>query len=233
MSKVDWSKAPEGAEFYSYARFCKIDGGLILFYCPMLNCWNESRLQDMLAHSDGSDYETRPQQWPSESRIDIIGTNGNTAEHYMDETLHETTRKHYETQVELAARIKAELEAKQKAEVEAREKAELILSAMSDAGVKEKTITSASDFLSEGLRILSERGKQYDPSGTKEMSFDNVAEAFNCLTNSRLKASDICLLLALLKVVRQNASKSFHEDSAVDFVNYAALHGELLKGEKA
>lgn len=119
------------------------------------------------------------------------------------------------------------------AEKATREKAELILNAMSDAGVKEKTITTASDFLSEGLRILCERGKQYDPSGTKEMSFDNVAEAFNCLTNSRLKGSDVCLLLALLKVVRQNANKDFHEDSAVDFVNYAALHSEILKGEKA
>ncbi len=135
------------------------------------------------------------------------------------------TRKHYETQSELAARIKAELEAEQKAEQ--------ILNAMNDAGVKEKTITTASDFLSEGLRILSERGKQYDPVGKKEMSFDNVAEAFNCLTNSRLRGSDVCLLLALLKVVRQNANKDFHEDSAVDFVNYAALHSEILKGEKA
>lgn len=106
MSNVDWSKAPEGAEFYSYARFCKIDGGLILFYCPMLNRWAESRLQDMLAHSDGGDYETRPQQWPSESRIDIIGTNGNTAEHHMDETLHQTARVYYETQAELAAKSK-------------------------------------------------------------------------------------------------------------------------------
>lgn len=135
------------------------------------------------------------------------------------------TRKHYETLTELAIRVRAEVEAKQKAEQ--------ILNAMNDAGVKEKTIRTASDFLSEGLRILSERGKQYDPSGKKEMSFDNVAEAFNCLTNSRLKASDICLILALLKVVRQNANKDFHEDSAVDFVNYAALHSEILKGEKA
>ena len=103
---------------------------------------------------------------------------------------------------------------------------------LAEKAAREKQITTASDFLSEGLRILSERGKQYDPSGTKEMSFDNVAEAFNCLTNSRLKGSDVCLLLALLKVVRQNANKSFHEDSAVDFVNYAALHGELVKSEK-
>ena len=101
-----------------------------------------------------------------------------------------------------------------------------------ELAAKSKTITTASDFLSEGLRILSERGKQYDPSGTKEMSFDNVAEAFNCLTNSRLRGSDVCLLLALLKVVRQNANKDFHEDSAVDFVNYAALYSELVKSEK-
>ena len=103
---------------------------------------------------------------------------------------------------------------------------------LAEKAAREKQITTASDFLSEGLRILSERGKQYDPSGTKEMSFDNVAEAFNCLTNSRLKASDICLILALLKVVRQNANKDFHEDSAVDFVNYAALYSELVKSEK-
>lgn len=113
-----------------------------------------------------------------------------------EELLHQTTRVHYETLAEKAAR--------------------------------EKKITTASDFLSEGLRILSERGKQYDPSGQKEMSFDNVAEAFNCLTNSRLRGSDVCLLLALLKVVRQNANKDFHEDSAVDFVNYAALHLSLI-----
>lgn len=104
---------------------------------------------------------------------------------------------------------------------------------LAEKAAREKQITTASDFLSEGLRILSERGKQYDPSGTKEMSFDNVAEAFNCLTNSRLKGSDVCLILALLKVVRQNANKDFHEDSAVDFVNYAALYSEILKGEKA
>ena len=103
---------------------------------------------------------------------------------------------------------------------------------LAEKSAREKQITTASDFLSEGLRILSERGKQYDPIGTKEMSFDNVAEAFNCLTNSRMRGSDVCLLLALLKVVRQNANKDFHEDSAVDFVNYAALHSELVKSEK-
>lgn len=39
-----------------------------------------------------------------------------------EELLHETTRKHYETQAELAARLKAELEAKQKAEAKPQNK---------------------------------------------------------------------------------------------------------------
>ena len=217
MSNVDWSKAPEGADFSAGEAFYKRDGELILFYDKEIGVYKPSIFHSIDRLQTCYSIEPRPQQWPSESRIDIIGTNGNTAEHYMEETLHQAARVHYETLAEKAAR----------------EKAELILNAMSDAGVKEKTIRTASDFLSEGLRILSERGKQYDPSGTKEMSFDNVAEAFNCLTNSRLKGSDVCLILALLKVVRQNANKDFHEDSAVDFVNYAALYSEILKGEKA
>lgn len=217
MSKVDWSKAPEGADFSAGEVFYKRDGELILFYDKEIGVYKLSIFHSIDRLQTCYSIEPRPQQWPSESRIDIIGTDGNTAEHYMDEALHQTARVHYETLAEKAAR----------------EKAEQILSAMNGAGVKEKTITTASDFLSEGLRILSERGKQYDPIGTKEMSFDNVAEAFNCLTNSRMRGSDVCLLLALLKVVRQNANKDFHEDSAVDFVNYAALYSELVRGEKA
>lgn len=217
MSKVDWSKAPANTEFWSCGFFYKTVNGRCMYFAGESGEWAESayskdELIDM--HSNFYDkpsniVDVNKNAWPSESRIDIIGTNGNTAEHYMDEHHEKVStgpsvyeaRKHYETQAELAA--------------------------------KRKTITTASDFLSEGLRILSERGKQYDPSGKKEMSFDNVAEAFNCLTNSRLNGSDVCLLLALLKVVRQNANKEFHEDSAVDFVNYAALHSELVRGEKA
>ena len=210
MSKVDWSKAPDWATGHGrcgYRNFWISEKQ----YASVTRPDKITRCTGLFKSASFTNIVNRAadRQWPSESRIDIIGTNGNTAEHYMEETLHQTARVHYETQAELAARLKVELEAKQ------------------------KTIKTASDFLSEGLRILSERGKQYDPSGTKEMSFDNVAEAFNCLTNSRLKGSDVCLILALLKVVRQNANKDFHEDSAVDFVNYAALYSEILKGEKA
>lgn len=90
---------------------------------------------------------------------------------------------------------------------------------------------TAADFLSEGLRILSERGKEYDPNGTKERSFAEVAAAFNVVTGNRLKGSDVCLMLTLLKIVRQNAAKGFHLDSAIDGVNYMALYAELLQKE--
>jgi hypothetical protein len=90
---------------------------------------------------------------------------------------------------------------------------------------------SAADFLSEGLKILSERGNQYG-SNQRECSFPQAAEAFNAITGHSLKGSDICLIIALVKQVRQYAQPGrFHEDSAVDGVNYLALQSELLKKE--
>lgn len=90
---------------------------------------------------------------------------------------------------------------------------------------------SAAEFLSEGLKILSERGNQYG-SNQRECSFPQAAEAFNALTGHDLKGSDICLVIALVKQVRQYAQPRFHEDSAVDAVNYLALQAELLKKER-
>ncbi len=91
---------------------------------------------------------------------------------------------------------------------------------------------SAADFLSEGLKILSERGNQYG-SNQRECSFPQAAEAFNAITGHNLKGSDICLIVALVKQVRQYAQPRFHEDSAVDGVNYLALQSELLKKERS
>jgi hypothetical protein len=90
---------------------------------------------------------------------------------------------------------------------------------------------SAADFLSEGLKILSERGNQYG-GNQRECSFPQAAEAFNAITGHSLKGSDICLIIALVKQVRQYAQPRFHEDSAVDAVNYLALQAELLKRER-
>lgn len=91
---------------------------------------------------------------------------------------------------------------------------------------------SAQDFLSEGMRILGDRGKQYG-SNERECSFPQVAQAFNAITGHELKASDVCLILALVKQVRQYAQpERFHEDSAVDGVNYTALQAQELKRER-
>ncbi len=87
---------------------------------------------------------------------------------------------------------------------------------------------SAADFLSEGLKTLSERAKQYDPNGKKELSFNQVAEAFNAVTGKAITGADVCLMLVMLKIVRQNATTGFHLDSAVDGVNYMAIWAELL-----
>lgn len=93
-------------------------------------------------------------------------------------------------------------------------------------------LTTAADFLSEGMRILTERGQQYG-SGERECSFPQVAQAFNAITGRDLAGSDVCLILALVKQVRQYAQPGrFHEDSAVDGVNYTALQAEQLRKER-
>lgn len=91
--------------------------------------------------------------------------------------------------------------------------------------------TTASGFLSEGLRILSERGKEYG-SDESERSFPQVAQAFTAITGKELLGSDVCLILALVKQVRQYAKPRFHHDSAVDGVNYTALQAEELRKER-
>lgn len=91
--------------------------------------------------------------------------------------------------------------------------------------------TTAADYLSKGLQILSERGNQYG-SNSRECSFPQVAEAFNAITGNELSGSDVCMILTLLKLVRQSAQPDrLHEDSLVDGVNYMALYAEVLSKE--
>ena len=211
-SKVDWSKAPNGAEFYAKGHFWKLDpdtNGLRKFptgeTISQYLGWHISNIQGY------SDYEVNPNHivdtikkaWTeSESRIDAIGQNVQTGEHNetIGSKLPDETGKDYFYK--------------------------------SSSWVELTPPATASDFLSEGLRILEQRGQQYDPNGKKELSFDAVAEAFCCLTGKHLRGSDVCLMLALLKVVRQNSATQFHQDSAVDGINYMALWAELLKMER-
>jgi hypothetical protein len=180
VSKVDWSKAPEGATVYAGGVFR--DG--LLFWKEKQQCWDSEELAYLAMGGSirFSDYEPRPQEWPEESRIDAISLNGATGEHYQ----------------------------------------------LDSAG----GLIEAQDFLSEGLKILDERGKQYG-SNERECSFPQVAQAFNAITGHNLKGSDICLILAKLKEVRQYAKPDrFHDDSAVDAVNYMALHAQELRKER-
>lgn len=76
---------------------------------------------------------------------------------------------------------------------------------------------------------MTERGKDYDKE--EERSANKTAKAFNAITGFELKASDVWLLLQLLKDVRQYSSPNYHADSAEDGVAYSALKAESLASE--
>jgi hypothetical protein len=207
MSKVDWSTAPEGAEFYARGFFFRRHHGFLESSNGCGWCVSPYQATDVLMQQDDFEFcppipvhpteqpfaihgslsdqpitiSVKSPEWPDEERIDRIG---------RDRTSDDLG--HYEA---------AEL-------------------------------TTAADFLSAGLEILSQRGEQYGNDG-RECSFPQAAEAFNALTGHNLKGSDVCLIIALVKQVRQYAQPGrFHEDSAVDGVNYVALQSELLKKER-
>ena len=173
MIAIDWDSAPE------WAIDVRVNnGGKLVFtngHCSQKdligNGWCEFYPVKNYQIISERPYQ---QQWPTEDRIDVIGTNGATGEHYTK---------------------------------------------------------SATDYLSQGMQILTERGKQYG-SNSRECSFPQVAEAFNAITGNELSGSDVCMILAILKLVRQSAQPNrLHEDSLVDGVNYMALYAEMVGKE--
>jgi len=91
---------------------------------------------------------------------------------------------------------------------------------------------TSAEYLSECLRVQTERGKQYDASGTGERSFAAAASAFNAATGKSLTGSDVCLLLVMVKLVRQYSSPDrLHQDSLLDGVSYMSLWAEMLTKE--
>lgn len=95
-----------------------------------------------------------------------------------------------------------------------------------------KQPTTATEYLSACAHVQLERGKQYDASGTGERSFDAAAEAFNCITGKSLRGSDVCLILTMVKMVRQYSDPTrLHADSVLDAVSYASLWAEELTKE--
>jgi hypothetical protein len=91
---------------------------------------------------------------------------------------------------------------------------------------------TSAEYLSECLRVQTERGQQYDASGAGERSFKAAADAFNAATGKSLTGSDVCLLLAMVKLVRQYSSPNrLHQDSLLDGVSYMSLWAEELTKE--
>ena len=87
--------------------------------------------------------------------------------------------------------------------------------------------TYAETILHTAADTLKQRGQVYDsPEG--ERSMGKTVTAFNTITGNNLTEAEGWLLLQLLKDVRQWSKEAYHEDSAVDCVNYAALKAEAL-----
>ena len=83
----------------------------------------------------------------------------------------------------------------------------------------------APEILKRSAEIMAERAKQYDsPQG--ERSMGKAVAAFNAITGHELTEANGWLLMALLKMVRDNTTDKPHEDSLHDLVAYGALYGE-------
>ena len=91
--------------------------------------------------------------------------------------------------------------------------------------------TKAQDLLHRAANLMDERGKQYDqPSGERSMAA--TVAAFNAIAGYHLTEADGFLLMAILKMVRDQQRETPHRDSIEDLVAYASLYGEArLHGE--
>lgn len=88
------------------------------------------------------------------------------------------------------------------------------------------------DYLHDCIAVQSDRGKEYDQQGTGERSFAAAAQAFNAATGKNLTGSDVCLVLEMVKLVRQYSSPNrLHADSVLDKVSYSSLWAEELTRE--
>lgn len=91
----------------------------------------------------------------------------------------------------------------------------------------------AEQFLRQGADVLAERGKEYDkPEGERSMA--RTVAAFQAITGKELTEAEGWLFMQVLKDVRQWQNPDrYHEDSAVDGVNYSALKAEALSEQSS
>lgn len=89
----------------------------------------------------------------------------------------------------------------------------------------------AQDLLHRAASLMDERGKQYDQR-SGERSMQATVMAFNAISGHCLTEADGFLLMAILKMVRDQSREKPHRDSLDDLVAYASLYGEArLHGE--
>ncbi len=90
---------------------------------------------------------------------------------------------------------------------------------------KERPDITAQQLLNKAADIMQSRAATYDkPEG--ERSMGATVTAFNTVTGLNLTEAHGWLLMALLKMVRDNQRSAPHVDSCEDFVAYASLYGE-------
>ena len=92
--------------------------------------------------------------------------------------------------------------------------------------------TTAPQLLNKAAAIMEMRGKQYDKEGG-ERSMSATVQAFNVITGKTITEAQGWLLMALLKMVRDNQKQTPHEDSIEDLVAYSSLYGEARLKEAA
>ena len=210
---VDWSSAPEGAEFYADGCFWR-DGDCRWF--PTSKTWQGSVIVDAEHYTD---YARRPapQENPMKYEYGVeYPTNGVKpdlpddvlVEQYSlaDNKWHKGCASLWNWDAKTIVKFRI---------VDQRYKP-------ANAPVETKQPTTAAEYLSACAQVQFERGKQYDAGDTGERSFDAAAEAFNCITGKHLRGSDVCLILELVKKVRQYSDPTrLHADSVLDAVSYA------------
>ena len=82
--------------------------------------------------------------------------------------------------------------------------------------------------LVEAQKLIRSRDKKY---GHPKQSFKIAADIFNALTDSSLRAEDIPLIQAILKLTRMKHSKQ-NRDHYVDIAGYIALMFEIVESDK-
>jgi hypothetical protein len=103
-----------------------------------------------------------------------------------------------------------------------------IVYARSSIGAEQPAASVSVRLLKACVKVQSERGKEHG-NNESERSFGSVAVAFNAITGKALTAAEVCLILQILKDVRQWSKPTrLHHDSVLDGVSYAALKGEEL-----